>query len=129
MEYLNNTGTHPVATDLAVLNAIEFQEKIGGKRKEDRLRFIQRYWSDQVRDIPGLVVNTPEDPVRSCGIANVGVAKISPAEMSKILMEKYQIFTVAIDGAGVKGCRITPNLYTSTGELDKFVLALKEMAG
>jgi hypothetical protein len=60
---------------------------------------------------------------------NVGVAKMSPAEMSKILTEKYQIFTVAIDGAGVKGCRITPNLYTSTGELDKFVLALKEMAG
>lgn len=129
MEYLNNTGTHPAATDLAVLNAIEFQEKIGGKRKEDRLRFIQRYWSDQVRDIPGLVVNTPKDPARSCGIANVGVAKLSPAEMSKTLMEKYQIFTVAIDGAGVKGCRITPNLYTSTDELDKFVLALKELAG
>lgn len=129
MEYLNNTGTHPAATDLAVLNAIEFQEKIGGKKKEDRLRFIQRYWSDQVRDIPGLVVNTPADPARSCGIANVGVAKISPTEMSKVLMEKYQIFTVAIDGAGVKGCRITPNLYTSTDELDRFVLALKELAG
>ncbi len=129
MEYLNNTGTHPAATDLAVLNAIEFQEKIGGKRKEERLRFIQRYWSDQVRDYPGLVVNTPKDPSRSCGIANVGVEKITPAEMSKILMEKYQIFTVAIDGAGVRGCRITPNIYTSTAELDKFVAALKEMAG
>lgn len=129
MEYLNNTGTHPVATDLAVLNAIEFQEKIGSKRKEERLRYIQRYWSDQVREIPGLVVNTPEDPTRSCGIANVGVAKISPAEMAKVLMEKYQIFTVAIDGAGVKGCRITPNIYTSTNELDKFVAALKELAG
>lgn len=129
MEYLNNTGTHPVATDLAVLNAIEFHEKIGAKRKEERLRHIQRYWTDQVREIPGLVVNTPKDSARSCGIANVGVAKIAPAEMSKVLMEKYQIFTVAIDGAGVKGCRITPNIYTSTNELDKFVAALKEMAG
>lgn len=129
MDYLNNTGTHPVATDLAVLNAIEFQEKIGGKRKEDRLRYIQRYWSDQVRDFPGLTVNTPKDPDRSCGIANVGVDKVTPTEMSKILMDKYQIFTVAIDGAGVRGCRISPNLYTSTTELDKFVSALKEMAG
>ena len=129
LEYLNNTGTHPVATDLAVLDAVEFQEKIGAKRKEDRLRYLQRYWSDQVRDFPGIQVNTPIDPVRSCAIANVGIEKMSPAEMAKILLDKYQIFTVAIDGAGVKGCRITPNLYTSTKELDQFVAALKEMAG
>lgn len=129
LEYLNNTGTHPVATDLAVLDAVEFQEKIGAKRKEERLRYLQRYWSDQVRDFPGIQVNTPIDPVRSCAIANVGIEKMSPAEMAKILMDKYQIFTVAIDGAGVKGCRITPNLYTSTKELDQFVAALKEMAG
>lgn len=38
--YLNHIGTHPAATDLAVLNPIEFHNKIGGKRKEDRLRYI-----------------------------------------------------------------------------------------
>jgi selenocysteine lyase/cysteine desulfurase len=97
MEYLNNTGTHPAATDLAVLNAIEFQEKIGAKRKEDRLRFIQRYWSDQVRDIPGLVVNTPEDPARSCGIANVGVSKISPAFSEIQVLVVVFCFSVAIN--------------------------------
>jgi selenocysteine lyase/cysteine desulfurase len=69
------------------------------------------------------------DPSRSCGIANVGVDKITPGEMAKILMDKYKIFTVAIDGAGVRGCRISPNIYTTTAELDKFVSALKEMAG
>jgi selenocysteine lyase/cysteine desulfurase len=31
---LNHTGTHPVATDLAVINAIEFHNKIGSKRNE-----------------------------------------------------------------------------------------------
>lgn len=128
LEYLNNTGTHPAATDLAVLDAVDFQGKIGAKRKEDRLRYIQRYWSDQVRDVPGIQVNTPIDPERSCAIANVGIEKMSPAEMAKTLMDKYQIFTVAIDGAGVRGCRISPNIYTSTEELDRFVAALKEMA-
>ncbi|GMQ28595.1 aminotransferase class V-fold PLP-dependent enzyme [Algoriphagus confluentis] len=128
LDYLNNTGTHPAATDLAVLDAVDFQEKIGGKRKEERLRFIQRYWSDQVRDIPGIQVNTPKESHRSCGIANVGIEKMSPAEMAKTLMDKYRIFTVAIDGAGVRGCRISPNIYTTTGELDQFVAALKEMA-
>lgn len=125
---LNHTGTHPVHTDLAVIDAINFYEKIGKKRKEERLRYLQRYWSDQVRNIKGITVNTPEDPKKSCGIANVGIDRMKPAEMAKTLLEKYKIYTVAIDGQGVHGCRITPNLYTTTAELDVFVKALKEMA-
>ncbi|SDC80366.1 Selenocysteine lyase/Cysteine desulfurase [Algoriphagus faecimaris] len=126
---LNHTGTHPVATDLAVIQAIAFYEKIGAKRKEERLRYIQRYWSDQVRELPGITVNTPKDPQRSCAIANVGVDQMKPSEMAKKLLEEHQIFTVAIDGAGVRGCRITPNIYTSTAELDQFVKALKILSG
>ncbi len=127
--YLNHIGTHPAATDLAVLNAIEFHNKIGGKRKEDRLRYIQRYWSDQVRDLPGVIVNTPKELQRSCGIGNVGLEKTKPGDMGTILMDKYKIFTAPIDGAGVKGCRISPNVYTSENELDKLVAAIKEMSG
>lgn len=48
--------------------------------------------------------------------------------MAETLMKQYRIFTVAIDYAGVHGCRITPNVYTSTAELDVFVKALQEMA-
>jgi selenocysteine lyase/cysteine desulfurase len=47
--------------------------------------------------------------------------------MAKTLLSKYRIFTVAIDYANVHGCRITPNLYTTTEELDAFVKALGEM--
>jgi selenocysteine lyase/cysteine desulfurase len=125
---LNHTGTHPVHTDLAVIDAINFYEKIGKKRKEERLRYLQRYWSDKVRNIKGITVNTPEDPTKSCGIANVGIDRMKPAEMANTLLKKYKIYTVAIDGQGVHGCRITPNLYTTTAELDIFVQALKEMA-
>ena len=64
----------------------------------------------------------------SCGIANVGIEKIKPAELAKILLQKYKIWTVAIDTANVHGVRITPHLYTTTNELDKFVNALKEIA-
>ncbi|WP_339864642.1 aminotransferase class V-fold PLP-dependent enzyme [uncultured Algoriphagus sp.] len=127
---LNHTGTHPVSTDLSVIDAINFHNKMGSRRKEDRLRYIQRYWSDQVRDLPGINVNTPKDPQRSCAIANVDLDAMTPADMAKTLMDKYKIFTVAINGAGgVNGCRISPNVYTSEAEMDKFVQALKEMSG
>jgi hypothetical protein len=58
-------------------------------------------------------LNTPKDPVRSCGIANVGVKDMKPKELAETLLNKYKIYTVAIDGAGVQGCRITPNVYTT----------------
>ncbi|MFC0261156.1 aminotransferase class V-fold PLP-dependent enzyme [Fontibacter flavus] len=124
---LNHTGTHPVATDLAVNYAIDYYNKIGPKRKEERLRYLQRYWSDQVRNMPGIVLNTPKDPARSCGIANVGIKGMDPSVMAKTLLEKHRIYTVGIEYAGVNGCRITPNIYTTPEELDTFVKALMEM--
>jgi selenocysteine lyase/cysteine desulfurase len=125
---LNHIGTHPVYTDLTIANAIDFYLKIGRDRKEERLRYLQRYWSDKVRSIKGVIVNTPVDKNRSCGIANVGIEGMKPKELATTLMEKYKIYTVAIDGANVHGCRITPNVYTTPNELDVFVTALKELA-
>ena len=125
---LNHTGTPAVHTDISILNALDYLQKIGIEKKEARLRYIKEYWVRQVRDYPGILVNTPADPKRSCGIANVGIAKMKPGILGKTLLEKYKIWTVPIDGANVHGCRITPNIYTTTEELDVFVKALKELA-
>ena len=125
---LNHIGTHPVHIDLAISNSIDYTNWIGMKKKEKRMRYLQRYWSDKLRSIENVIVNTPEDLNRSCGIGNVGLSNMSPSAMSKVLFEKYKIFTVAIDYANVKGCRISPNIFTTTYELDQFVIAVKEMA-
>ncbi|MCY7350097.1 MAG: aminotransferase class V-fold PLP-dependent enzyme [Cytophagaceae bacterium] len=124
---LNHTGTHPVATDLAIQDAIRFYNMIGIERKEARLRYLQRYWTDKVRHHPNLILNTPEDPARSGAIANVGVKGKTPADLEKILFEKYKIFTVAIASANVFGVRVTPHVYTTIAELDAFVNALEEI--
>ena len=125
---LNHIGTHPVHTDLAISNSIDYIKWIGMERKENRMRFLQRYWSDQLRNIKNVVVNTPIDMQRSCGIGNVGLTNMSPSKMENILFDNYNIFTVAIDYANVKGCRISPNIFTTTEELDIFVKAVKEMS-
>lgn len=125
---LNHTGTHPVHTDLAIANAIDYHNMIGGERKEARLRYIQNYWTSQVRDLSHVLVNTPKDKHRSCAIANVGIKGMKPSDLAKTLLDKYKIWTVAIDRDGVRGCRITPNVYTTTDELDVFVAALKDLA-
>jgi len=125
---LNHTGTHPVATDIAIHHAIDYHNKIGIKRKEERLRFLQNYWTSQIKGISKVYINTPDDDTRKCGIANVGIEGMKPGDLSKVLLEKYKIWTVAIDTANVHGVRVTPHLYITTEELDKFVAALKEIA-
>ena len=125
---LNHTGTHPVHTDLAISNAIAFHDTIGIQRKEARLRYLQNYWTSRVRGTRNIVLNTPADPARSCAIANVGIVGIPPAALAKTLLQKYKVWTVAIDTANVHGVRITPHVYITPAELDTFVSALKELA-
>lgn len=125
---LNHTGTVPSATDLTISDAIDYYLMIGVKRKEERLRFLQQYWTSKVRGHAGIVLNTPSDAKRACAIANVGIAGMNPAMMAKRLLEEHKIYTVAIDTANVQGCRITPNLFTTLEELDALVLALKKLA-
>lgn len=124
---LNQIGTHPVHTDLTVSEAIDFHNMLGAERKETRLRYLQHYWTDKVRNMSHIILNTPADPRRSCAIANVGVKGMTPGELSDILFKKYRIYCAPVDGAGVHGCRITPNVYTSPEELDVLVDALTEL--
>lgn len=124
---LNHIGTHPVHTDLAIVNAIDYQSKIGIKRKEDRLRYLQNYWTSKVRDLPRVSVNTPKEMERHGGIGNVGIEGMKHDVMAKKLFDDYNIWTVGIKR--VKGCRITPNIYTTTEELDVLVGAIRELSG
>ena len=125
---LNHTGTHPCATDLTILDALAVLKTIGIEQKEARLRYLQQYWTNKVRTIPKIMVNTPVESSRACGIANVGIEGLKPGDLAKQLLEKYKIWTVAIDYANVRGVRVTPNVYTTTQELDQFVAALKGLA-
>jgi selenocysteine lyase/cysteine desulfurase len=128
---LNHTGTHPCHTDLAIEDAIRFHESIGVARKEARLRWLQQYWTTKVRGKPRIHLNTPSDASRSCAIANVGIEGMNPGDLARTLFDRYKVWTVAINNAnaGVRGVRVTPQLYTTTAELDVLVGALLELAG
>jgi selenocysteine lyase/cysteine desulfurase len=125
---LNHKGTNPVHTGITIPDSIAFHQMIGSARKEARLKWLQQYWTTKVRGLPKIVMNTPSDPKRTGAIANVGVRGMKPGDLAKVLLDQYKIFTVAIDGALVKGVRVTPQVYTSSHELDLFVAALREFA-
>ncbi len=125
---LNHLGTHPAYITLGIGDAINYLNWIGLKRKEERLNALRSYWMEALKDIPGVVINTPFDTGRARGIGNVGLINMTPAQMADRLLNEHRVFTVAIDYANVKGCRITPNVFTTYEELDHFISAVKTLA-
>jgi selenocysteine lyase/cysteine desulfurase len=113
-------GTHSAAPKLAIGEALLFHNGIGGRRKEARLRYLSRYWMNRLKDVPKIRFNTSFDSNQSCAIANVHIDGTNPEAVVKYLFDKHRIFAVPIMHEEFQGIRITPNVYTTLGELDRF---------
>lgn len=121
-------GTHSAAMRLAIGEAILFHNAIGAKRKEERLRYLSRYWMNKLKDIPKVGFNTSFDPLQSCAIANFKIDGVDPVQLGSYLMGKHHIFTTPIVHDEFSGIRITPNVYTTLWELDRFCDVVGEVA-
>ena len=121
-------GTHSAAPRLAIGEAMLFHNSIGGKRKEARLRYLSRYWMNRLKDVPKVRFNTSFDPKQSCAIANIEITGIDPYAIGSYLFNKHRIFTTPIMHEEFKGIRITPNVYTTLGELDRFCSEMETVA-
>ena len=125
---LNHLGTNPVHVHLGINNALDYIDWVGTKRKEKRLKELQNHWMQNLKNIPNVEINTPLPFTKSFGIGNVGIKNMPPKIMAEKLLDEFKIFTVAIDYANVKGCRITPNIYSSIDEIEVFIDAIKKLA-
>ena len=121
-------GTHSAAMRLAIGEAVLFHNAIGGKRKEERLRYLSRYWMNKLKDVPKVGFNTSFDPKQSCAIANFKIDGIDPVAIGGYLMSKHKIFTTPIVHEEFTGIRITPNVYTTLWELDRFSEIVESIA-
>lgn len=117
-------GTRSFAIEQAIGQAIDFHQMIGSERKEKRLHYLKNYWINKVKDLPGFQVFTSLKPEFGCAIALVGVQGKKPLELAQYLFKKHKIHTVSIEWENISGVRITPNVYTTTRDLDKLVAAL-----
>lgn len=114
-------GTRPFYIEQAIGKAIEFHEMIGSERKEKRLHYLKNYWMEKVNSIPGIRLNTSLHPQWGCAIGNIHIEGKTPADFDTFLLDKYKVHTVAINWENIKGIRITPNVYTTTKNLDVLV--------
>ena len=121
-------GTHPAANYLAIGEALTFHQGIGPKRKEQRLVYLRDYWANELLENPNVRLHTSLQPGFACGIANVEVEGVAPNDLRDHLWQEHRIITVSINHDEFRGLRVSPSVYTTLPELDRFVEAVDAVA-
>lgn len=121
-------GTHPAAPRLAIGEAILFHRAIGAERKGVRLRTLARRWQNRLREIPRVRIHTPLDEAQSCAVGTVEIEGIEPGPIQQYLFDKHRIFVTPIVHDEFRGLRITPSVYTTFEEIDRFADVMEMIA-
>lgn len=121
-------GTRSFPIEQGIGEAVNFHNAIGSKRKEERIRYLKNYWAQKVKDIPKVKLHTSLKSQYSCAICGVSIDGMTPGELDNALFTTYKIHTVGIVWENISCVRVTPHVYTRLQDLDKFALAIEEIA-
>jgi isopenicillin-N epimerase len=114
-------GTHPAANHNAISAALAFHRAIGSERKIARLRYLRDRWAKRLlAESDRVTVPTPLDTPYAGAIALFSVAGLDPGKLGTWLLDKHRVVSTPIVHAEFSGIRITPNVYTTTDEVDIF---------
>ena len=121
-------GTHPAANHNAIAEAITFHEMIGIERKAARFRYLRQRWTERVSDLPKVHFHTNLAPEHSCAITTVEIEGIKPGDLASWLLTKHGIYVTTINNDAFAGIRVTPNVYSTIHEVDRFAAAMEVAA-
>ena len=122
-------GTHPAANHNAIAEALTFHEGIGAERKAARLRYLFQRWAKRLEKLPKVKILTPYDPAQSCGLDSVVVEGMDVNKLVAYLWDKHRIIVTPIVHKEFSCVRVTPNVYTTTAEIDRFGAVMEEVIG
>lgn len=120
-------GTHPAANHNAIGEALAFHQAIGTERKAARLRYLNDRWAARVEKLPGVKILNSREPNQAWGLFNVSLERVDAPKAYDFLWTKYRIITAAIKRDDYQGLRVTPNIYTTLGEVDTFASAIEDL--
>ena len=120
-------GTHPAANYLAIAEALTFHQGIGAARKAARLRYLRDVWADRLLAHDRVRLHTSRKPQFSCGIATVQIEGIDPGKLVQHLWRVHRIIVTPIKHERFEGIRVSPNIFTTCEELDRFGDAMERV--
>ncbi|MBI5362904.1 MAG: aminotransferase class V-fold PLP-dependent enzyme [Planctomycetes bacterium] len=120
-------GTHPMANFLAIADALTFHFGIGPANKLARMLYLRDHWAKRLVQHPRVKLNTSLKPGFATGVCNVQIEGVDSIKLADHLWNKHKLFTVAIVHDEFQGVRVSPAVYTTLGELDRFCDAMERV--
>lgn len=127
-------GTAPAALKAAIADALAFHQAIGAERKAARLFYLTSRWANALKSHPRIRMYSSLKPGETWGLATVGIDGMEPARMTSFLWDRYRIIVAGLAQGDLPGqqfdykaIRVTPNVYTTIGEIDTFIGAMQEL--
>jgi selenocysteine lyase/cysteine desulfurase len=121
-------GTHPAANILAIGDALAFHEAIGAARKYARQLHLRDHWAKRLASNDKFRLHTSLAKGRANGVATVEIRGVDTAALAAHLWEKHRIFTVGIVHPRFSGLRISPTIYNTKAELDRFCAVMERVS-
>ena len=116
----------PAAAHNAIAEALAFHLAIGSERKIQRLRQLRSRWWNRLQEDTRIRLLTPAGPDEGGAIATFSIEGKKASEITTWLWDKRRIFVTPIVTETYEGVRVTPNVYTTSWELDVFCDAVKD---
>jgi len=117
-------GTHPAANHNAIGEALTFHELIGAQRKAERFGYLRSRWAGRLLNEKKIQFHTNLNAGFSCAITTVEIKGIDPGKLAEWLLAKHGIFVTPIGHPAFQGIRVTPNVYSTVQEIDRFAEAM-----
>lgn len=115
-------GTHPAANHNAIAVALSFHRALGAGRKIARLTYLRDRWAKRlVAEGKGRVkILTPLDSPWGGGIGFISIDGLNNEKLGNWLFSQHKVVQTPITHAEFSGIRVTPNVYTTVDEIDRF---------
>lgn len=127
-------GTHPAAARAAIAEALTFHRAVGAERKAARLRYLTMRWINGLRSRPQVRILSSLEPNETWGLASFAITGVNAATLVPMMIEKHGMVISAAVTQGLPGpvleysaVRVTPSIYTSIEEIDRFVAAVRSL--
>ena len=121
-------GTRDAATVVGMAAAVEFLQIIGMEEVAEYGQSLAIYLQNQLREIQGVDILTPQDPSLSAGITTFKVHTMPFQELYRWLSIDCKIRCRIVTERGLNAVRISTHLFNNEAECDRVVEGVKAAA-
>lgn len=122
---LENYNTRNLPELLGMGVALDYQNLISPKQKQDRIYALKHYFRNNIKGNAKFAIKTPEADDLSAGITVVELKDRDVKEVKKQLFEQYKIDCRPMSSHGLNALRLSLNIFNTKAEIDYLVKALK----